>query len=76
MSSADLMRRNLDHRVEVAIPIYDKKIQETLQVIMDFAFKDNVKARILDKSQGNRFVRNKQKPFRSQQELKNWLSKS
>lgn len=74
MSSADLMRRNLDHRVEVAVPVYDKKVQETLQVIMDFAFKDNVKARILDKNQSNRFVRNKQKPFRSQQELKDWLS--
>ncbi|MBK8945530.1 MAG: polyphosphate kinase 1 [Ignavibacteriae bacterium] len=49
LSSADLMQRNLDRRVETTFPIENKKIKENifnnvLQVFLD----DNTKARILD----------------------------
>jgi polyphosphate kinase len=69
ISSADWMTRNLDHRIEVAIPIYDEKIQAELNKIVSFAFKDNVKARIVDASGENRIQRNEAAPFRSQYKL-------
>jgi polyphosphate kinase len=55
ISSADLMTRNIDFRVEVTCPIYSKPLQETLQTIIDLQWADNVKARILDASQSNAF---------------------
>jgi len=44
LSSADLMSRNLDHRVEVACPIYAKAIQQELRDFLDIQWQDNVKA--------------------------------
>lgn len=55
ISSADLMTRNIDFRVEVTCPIYSKPLQETLQSIIDLQWADNVKARIIDASQSNTF---------------------
>lgn len=48
ISSADIMRRNLDRRVEVTCPIYDKSIQYELQSYLDIQWADNTKARMLD----------------------------
>ena len=53
ISSADLMTRNLDFRVEVTCPIYDPRLQQRLQTIIDLQWRDNVKARILDAEQSN-----------------------
>lgn len=44
LSSADCMSRNLDHRVEVACPIYDNTIQQEIKDFMDIQWQDNVKA--------------------------------
>jgi polyphosphate kinase len=55
ISSADLMQRNLDHRVEATCPIYDKEIQQELKNFLEIQWKDNVKARILDQSLDNKF---------------------
>ncbi len=55
ISSADLMRRNLDHRVEVTCPVYDKALQKELQDYLDIQQNDNVKARILDRRLENKF---------------------
>jgi polyphosphate kinase len=55
ISSADWMTRNLDHRSEVAVPIYDKRIQKELRDIIDIQLKDNTKARILNKKQNNKY---------------------
>lgn len=41
------MQRNLDHRVEVAWPIYDSEVQQELRMFLDFQLRDNVKARLL-----------------------------
>ncbi len=55
ISSADWMTRNLDHRSEVAVPIYDKDIQLQLRKIINKLWEDNTKARILGSKQNNEY---------------------
>ena len=67
ISSADWMERNLDRRVEVTVPIYDKHIKKTLQDTIDIQLQDNVKARVLDKKRRNQYiVSSVKKAYRSQ----------
>ena len=47
ISSADLMTRNTDKRVEIAAPVLDKEIEEKIVRILRVMFADNVKARKL-----------------------------
>lgn len=47
ISSADLMTRNLNRRVEIACPIYDINLKEQLKWILDSQLSDNAKASIL-----------------------------
>lgn len=61
VASADLMKRNLSRRVEVAFPIYDKAIRKELKDLIDLQLKDNVKARIINKTQGNPYKSVKRK---------------
>ncbi len=44
IASADLMTRNLDHRVEIACPVYDPEVREMLLKILHTQLEDNVKA--------------------------------
>ncbi|MCL4483016.1 MAG: polyphosphate kinase 1, partial [Bacteroidetes bacterium] len=53
LSSADLMSRNLDRRVEVAVPIYDPDMKKELSGFMDLQWKDTTSARILDNNLTN-----------------------
>lgn len=67
ISSADLMDRNLDRRVEIICPIYDNQIQNELAAFLDLQFRDSVKARVLDGTGENRYRRlSGQEPVRSQ----------
>ncbi len=54
LSSADLMTRNLDHRIEVMVPVLDAVLRQRIQDILDIQWADNVKARIIDADQANR----------------------
>ena len=54
ISSADFMARNLDRRVEVAVPIYDKEIKEELLDFFNLQWQDNTASRILDNDLSNR----------------------
>jgi polyphosphate kinase len=56
ISSADLMTRNLDFRVEVTCPIYDTGHQAFLQELFDLQWQDNVKARSLAPNKLNHIV--------------------
>jgi len=56
ISSADWMVRNIDHRIEAAVPILDKSIQAELQDIIHIQLQDNVKARVLDSDLLNNYV--------------------
>jgi polyphosphate kinase len=66
------MSRNLDTRVEIGCPIYDKDIQKELQDTFDICWKDNVKARIISAKQDNAYRVNDLPPFRSQNETYNY----
>ena len=57
ISSADWMVRNIDHRVEVTCPIFEKSIQEELKDILQIQLKDNIKARILDNEINKQYVK-------------------
>jgi polyphosphate kinase len=41
MGSADLMTRNLDHRIEIAVPVEDPKLQAQLATAFDVLLDDN-----------------------------------
>jgi len=56
LSSADWMVRNLDHRVEAAIPVMDRDICNELKEIIHIQLRDNVKARLLDNELSNYYV--------------------
>lgn len=48
ISSADLMTRNLDRRVEVACPVYDTDIKEEINKVIETTLQDNIKIRIIN----------------------------
>ena len=76
ISSADWMVRNLNHRVEAAVPVLDKHIQQELKDILDIQLNDNVKARILNNDLDNEYVNPRNtKKVRSQIEIYNYLLK-
>ncbi|MGI8950034.1 MAG: polyphosphate kinase 1 [Chitinophagaceae bacterium] len=74
ISSADWMVRNLDHRIEAAIPVFDKHIQNELKDILNIQLHDNVKARWLDNKLLNHYVSSSgKKKVRSQIETYHYL---
>ncbi|RZK48582.1 MAG: polyphosphate kinase 1 [Pedobacter sp.] len=59
LSSADLMSRNLDHRVEVGFPILDPQVKKEIRDLINLQLQDNVKARIISAENKNKYVSNK-----------------
>ncbi len=76
IGSADWMPRNLYNRIEVITPVYDEEIKKELIMIVDYGLKDNVKGVIA--TGDDRYIRytDSNKPFRSQEELYNYYSKT
>ncbi|MBG0858964.1 MAG: polyphosphate kinase 1 [Bacteroidales bacterium] len=75
ISSADLMTRNIDHRIEVTCPVFDKNIRNELKQIFQIQWNDNVKARKIDASLSNKFVKPEKKQVHSQVEIYDYLKK-
>lgn len=75
--SADWMTRNLDRRIEVIAPVVDDDIIEEFNDILNIQLNDNVKARILDDAETNKYVEKKkdEPAIRSQIEIYNYLKK-
>lgn len=76
ISSADWMERNIDRRIEVTCPIKDEDIQKDLDFMFNAYWLDNVKSRIIDENQKNKYIsQNKSKEFNSQLEIYSYLKK-
>ncbi|MGE4288730.1 MAG: polyphosphate kinase 1 [Salinivirgaceae bacterium] len=73
ISSADWMVRNLDNRIEVTVPVFDKEIQKELKEMLNIQLADNTKARIIDNEMSNKYYRNGKVPIRSQEAIYNYL---
>ncbi|HOV62806.1 MAG TPA: polyphosphate kinase 1 [Spirochaetia bacterium] len=48
ISSADWLPRNIDGRIEVSCPVYDKTLKQEIKDLFLIEWKDNVKARLLN----------------------------
>jgi len=73
ISSADFMTRNLDGRVEVTCPIYDKDIKKELIDNFNIGWKGNVKARLHSENLDNKYrIRGQNPIFRAQLETYNY----
>lgn len=59
LSSADLMTRNFEHRVEVGFPVLDADVKQEIRDIIDFQLQDNVKARDINKYNNNKYHKNR-----------------
>ncbi len=47
IGSADLMQRNLDHRIEVVVPVENARVRQDVQAILDSALADDTNAWLL-----------------------------
>ena len=55
ISSADILPRNIDRRVEVTCPIYHRDLKKEIIDIFNLHWNDQRKARILDASLSNQY---------------------
>ncbi|MAZ50836.1 MAG: polyphosphate kinase 1 [Flavobacteriaceae bacterium] len=69
ISSADWMTRNLDNRVEVTCPIFDKEIKDEIMDVFKIYWNDNVKSRFINSPKINSYKKNKNPVYRSQSEV-------
>ena len=79
LSSADMMQRNLDRRVEIAFPIENPRLKdELIKTLLKVSLKDNIKARILQPDGSYKFLEVKEsaKKFNSQEWLMNHALKA
>lgn len=76
ISSADWMKRNLEKRIELMVPIVDSSIKKQLSEILDAAFKDNQQAHTLDSDGSSKRIDNGKQPFRLQEFLQHKAEKS
>ncbi|TDO82830.1 polyphosphate kinase [Flavobacterium chryseum] len=78
LSSADMLSRNLNRRIEVAFPLYDEKHISEINTIIQLQLKDNTKRRIIN-SEGNNekdILNSEDLPRRAQTEIYNSIVES
>ena len=72
ISSADWMERNLDKRIEVAVPILSLELQAEIDTIFNYQWRGSVKSRLFRKDLKNVYRKAVGKPFHAQLELYNY----
>lgn len=74
ITSGDWMERNLDKRIEVGTPIYEKALKDQINLVFSMQWGDREKARIIDKYQKNAYkeASGNEAVIRSQIELQNY----
>ena len=75
LSSADWMRRNLNRRIETAVPIFDQSIKNEILSIISLQLQDNVKACYIDENLENHYVQSREAKLRSQRHCFHLLEK-
>ncbi len=75
LTSADWMTRNLDHRIEVAVPICDLSHRKTVLSLLELQLKDNTYARYVNGDSNNAYYRSGGKQINSQIETFDLLEK-
>jgi len=75
ITSADLMVRNIDRRIEATMPVLDKRIKKMIIDIFEIHRTDNVAARVLDKNLTNKINPKGDKKIRAQKEVCEYLNK-
>jgi polyphosphate kinase len=74
LTSADFMTRNIDNRVEVGFPIYDKELKKEIRDIINIQLEDNTKAREINSHNTNKYHKtNSDMPVRAQIDIYNYL---
>ena len=66
IGSADWMKRNLSHRIEVVTPVLDQDHHNTIRELIEIQLNDNIKARIIDPDQKNEYVKHGNPAVRAQ----------
>ncbi|MCB8814894.1 RNA degradosome polyphosphate kinase [Desulfosporosinus shakirovi] len=69
LSSADLMKRNLDRRVELLFPVEDPAVREKVINILEVALEDTAKSRVLNFEGTYTKINTKRKGLINSQEL-------
>jgi polyphosphate kinase len=73
LSSADMMSRNLNSRIEVGFLIEDEKLKAEINQIIQFQLDDNTKKRTIKSDGRNELVPNIKNPKRAQTDIYNWI---
>jgi polyphosphate kinase len=55
LTSADMMSRNLNMRIETMFPVFDQLLKDEIQLMLDIQLSDNVKSRVIDRYQQNAY---------------------
>jgi polyphosphate kinase len=69
ISSADMMTRNTERRVEVACPIYQKNLKDMVNMILDYNLKDNMKSKRIDKDGKHVIITRTEETFNAQEQF-------
>ncbi|MEO6455764.1 MAG: polyphosphate kinase 1, partial [Ginsengibacter sp.] len=74
MGSADLMNRNLNHRIEVCVPVKNKKLKEELIDYFEIQWRDNDKAvRLTSNLDMEKTITGGEEIFNAQESVYNYL---
>ncbi|MEM8565025.1 MAG: polyphosphate kinase 1 [Bacteroidota bacterium] len=73
LGSADWMRRNLYHRIEVVFPLHDPTLKGEMKHLLKIQLEDNVKGTLLDKDLANIPNEPGIKKVRAQHDFYTWL---